>query len=107
MASTVTQSRPLRLQPVAIHTGLTEHDSLAVMLKGSSEILACIHREQKRLRLLVAQGTATSHQIVPLLARLEALATHNRHIDRQLQWLCQDMQRSGLAPTPPTRRPTL
>ncbi len=103
MASTVIHSQPPRLRSAATYPALAEPDSLTVMLEGSSEMLTCIRREQRRLRRLVTQGIATPHQILPLLARLETLAVHNRHIARQLQWLCQDTQREGLTPVQPER----
>ncbi len=103
MASTVIHSQPLRLRSAATYPTLVEPDSLTVMLEASSEMLTCIYREQRRLRQLVTEGVATPHQILRLLARLEALAVYNRHIARHLRWLCQDTQREGLTPVQPER----
>jgi hypothetical protein len=101
LSSTVIHSQPPQLRSVSTYPALAEPDSLTAMLEGSSAMLTCINRERQRLRQLVTQGTATPHQILPLLARLEALAVHSRHIVRQLQWLCQDTQREGLTPVQP------
>jgi hypothetical protein len=84
---------------------VNEQGGLAVMLERPGEMLAWARREQQRLRLLVAQDAATARQILPILVRLERVAAHNRHIACQLRWICQDMQRDGLTPTQPERRP--
>jgi hypothetical protein len=73
-----------------------QYDDLAVMLASAEAIATCARLEQRRLRALVAQGTATPRQIMPFLARLERLAIHGAQITRQLQWLEQDLQRHGL-----------
>jgi hypothetical protein len=83
---------------------VNEQGGLAVMLERPNEMLAWARREQQRLRLLVAQDAATARQILPVLARLEHVAAHNRHIACQLRWLGQDMQRNGLTPTQTERR---
>lgn len=75
-----------------------QHDGLVVMLASAEAITTCARLEQRRLRALVAQGTATPRQIMPFLARLERLAIHGAHLTRQLQWLEQDLQRHGLNP---------
>jgi hypothetical protein len=74
----------------------SEEDGLAVMLASAEAIATCARREQRRLRALVAQGTATPRQIMPFLARLERLAIHGTQLTHQLQWLDQDLQRHGL-----------
>ena len=103
MASTIIPSRSQRLRPIPTSTRPNEPGPLAVMLDRPDEMLAWARHEQQRLRLLVAQDAATPRQILPLLARLEHVAAHSRHIACQLQWLCQDMQRDGLAPAQPER----
>ena len=88
--------------PPAAHRGggvdQPQHDGLGVMLASAEAIATCARLEQRRLRALVAQGTATPRQIMPFLARLERLAIHGAQITRQLQWLEQDLQRHGLNP---------
>jgi hypothetical protein len=93
-------------EPPGRGLGQPQQDGLAVMLASAEAIATCGRHEQRRLRALVAQDTATPRQIVPFLARLEHLAIHGAQLTRELQWLCQDMQRDGLAHTrPPTRHP--
>jgi hypothetical protein len=82
----------------------SEEDGLAVMLAGAEAIVTYARREQRRLRALAAQDTATPRQIVPFLARLERLAIHGAQLTRQLHWLCEDIQRDGLAHTPRSTR---
>jgi hypothetical protein len=86
----------------------SEEDGLAVMLASAEAIATYARSEQRRLRALAALNAATTRQIVPFLARLERLAIHGAQLTRQLHWLCEDMQRDGLAHTPPsTRQPEL
>lgn len=69
-----------------------------VMLASTEALITCARLEQRRLRTLAAQGTATPRQIMPFLARLERLAIHGAQLTRQLRWLEQDLQRHGLNP---------
>lgn len=97
-----TSTRPVLTvaHPPAEHPGRgadqPQHDGLVVMLASAEAIATCARLEQRRLRALVAQGTATPRQIVPFLARLERLAIHGVQLTRQLRWLEQDLQRHGL-----------
>lgn len=78
----------------------SEEGGLADMLASVPAIAIHARREQRRLRALVAQSAATPRQIVPFLARLERLAIHGAQLTSQVDWLCEDMRRDGLAHTP-------
>jgi hypothetical protein len=87
-------------QPVHVPGESAEDDGLAGMLASVPAIAIHARREQRRLRALAAQGAATPRQIVPFLARLERLAIHGAQLTSQVDWLCEDMRRDGLAHTP-------
>jgi hypothetical protein len=97
-----TSTRPVLIvaHPPAEHRGRGvdqfQQCGLAVMIASAESMATCARHEQRGLRALVAQDTATPRQIMPFLARLERLAIHGAQITRQLQWLDQDLQRHRL-----------